>query len=143
MRHPLRDVSVDPVRGFSVMAFVLFLGLFAAGPVAAQQASGGAGDQIFGSSAMESAVADHEAAADRQRGVLADLLARDEVREVARDRGIEMEKVESAASTLSDEELEELSPLLAEAAEAMRQGNTITISVYTVIIILLLLILLT
>lgn len=125
------------------MAFVLLLGFFAAGPAAAQQAAGDSGDRILDRSAMETAVADHESAADRQRSVLADLLARDEVRDVARDRGIEMERVESAASTLSNEELEELSPLLAEAAEAMRQRSTITISVYTVIIILLLLILLT
>ncbi|GEM_PF-1924651 len=124
-------------------AVALLLGLFIVAPAAAQQVSGAEGDRILSSSAMDAAVSDHESAADRQRSELAQLLARDEVREVAGERGIEMERVKSAASTLSDEDLAELSPLLAEATEAMRQGGTITISVYTVIIILLLLILLT
>lgn len=121
----------------------LVLTLFVAVPASAQEADGFSGERVVDASFMDAAVAGHESAADRDRATLTQLLENDRVQELAENRGIIMERVQSAASTLSDQELEEISPLLAEAAEAMQSGGYITISVYTVIIILLLLILIT
>ncbi len=121
----------------------LVLTLFVAVPAAAQDVDGFSGKRVVDASFMDATVAGHESAAERDRVTLAELLENDQVQELAQDRGIAMERVQSAASTLSDQELQEISPLLAEAIEAIQSGGYITISVYTVIIILLLLILLT
>lgn len=124
---------------FLAVAFALFV----AAPGVAQQAPAGAPDAILSEAMLDAAAANHETRAQEGRSALAELLSLPEVQELARDRGISMERVEGAAASLSDDEVAELEPLLDEVAAAMRRDRTITISVTTIIIILLLLILLT
>lgn len=64
-------------------------------PALAQQASGDDAGRTLSSGALDAVVAGHESAVDQQRAELGDFLSRDDVREVARDRGIDMGRVES------------------------------------------------
>ena len=75
------------------------------------------------------------------RAALAAFLDRGDVARAARSAGIEIERVKSAASTLTDEEVESLSPRLADAEEALIGGDTFVISSTAVIIGLLVIIL--
>jgi hypothetical protein len=92
---------------------------------------------------LEAAITGHERTAEATRARLGDLLAHEGVRALATGHGIDMERVEERAAALSDRELAQVEPLLAEASAAMAQNRTITISVYTIIILLLILILIT
>jgi hypothetical protein len=98
---------------------------------------------------MDAALASHELAADQHRTQLAELLSTRQVRELASERGIDMERVEAMAAGLSDGELAGLAPLVTEATAAtaaMQDGGglgTVTLSVAAIIIILLLVILVT
>jgi hypothetical protein len=123
-------------------ALALLLGAAAllaaeAAPALAQDA--GAADRA----ALEAAVVSHERAADRTRAELQGLLSHERVQAVAAQRGIDLERVAERAATLSDEELAQVAPLVAESSAAVAQSRTITISVYTIIIFLLILILIT
>ncbi|TVP58055.1 MAG: hypothetical protein EA351_04635 [Gemmatimonadales bacterium] len=131
------------MRTLKMLAATLLFGMVLAAPAAAQQAGEAPGPVILDRSAVEAAVLGHTSKAELQRGQLGDFLATPEVREVAEDRGLDLSRIEAAASTLSDEEVSAVHPLVEKASEAMQQRNTITISVYTIIIFLLLLILLT
>jgi hypothetical protein len=121
---------------------VLFVA-FGATPAAAQQASGVEDARaILSSGALDAAVAGHELAVDQQRVQLDELLASEEVRKIAGDRGIDMERVESAAAGLSDGQVRTIFPLVANLTAQDRGGlGTVTISVALLIIILLVLIL--
>ncbi len=131
------------MRTLKMLAATLLFGTVLAAPAAAQQAGEASGSMILDRGAIEAAVLDHTPEVEHQRRALGDFLGTPEVRDVAEDRGIDLSRVEAAASTLSDEEVAAVHPLVEKASEAMQQRNTITISVYTVIIFLLLLILLT
>jgi hypothetical protein len=121
---------------------VLFVA-FGATPASAQQSSGVEDARaILSSGALDAALAGHELAVDQQRGQLDDLLASDEVREIAGERGIDMGRVESAAAGLSDAQVRTIFPLVANLTAQDRGGlGTVTISVAALIIILLVLIL--
>lgn len=108
----------------------------------AQEASGADDGRILSSSALDAAVAGHESSADRERARLAELLSRPQVRDLARDRGIGMARVEAAAASLGDGDLAEVAPIVAKARAVLQQGGTITISAVAVVVILLLLIIL-
>lgn len=125
-----------------VGVMVLFIALVAA-PLSAQHSPGSDDSRTLSSDAMEAAVVGHESTVDQQRGQLAELLSRPEVRDLARDRGIDMERVESNAAGLDAGEMATVSPLVVKASAALQQGGTITISVVGLILILLILILLT
>lgn len=129
------------------LALALFAGAiafasFGTAPALAQNASG-ADATLLDAATLESAVIGHERAADRTRARLAELLSSEQVRAIAAQRGVDMERLEERASTLSDRELAQVEPLVAEAAAAVAQSRTVTISVYTIIIFLLILILIT
>jgi hypothetical protein len=112
-------------------------------PAHAQEGGTTDGAQIADAAFLDAAVTAHQSAADFTRTNLADLLDRDDVRQVAEDRGIDLERVASAASTLTDDEASAMAPLVERTIEAVRQRGTITIGVTTLIIILLILILVT
>jgi hypothetical protein len=115
-------------------------------PALAQQATKVDDGRSLNVSAMNDALAGHELAVDRHRTQLAELLSTPQVRELASERGIDMERVESMADALSDAEVEGLAPLVVDATVAMQDGGgfgTVTLSVAGIIIILLLLILVT
>lgn len=130
---------MQPLRA---MAILLLVGTLLAAPAAAQQAAEADGS-FLGSSEIENAVTSHERSVDRTRGELTVLLESHQVQAVAQERGISMERVQSAASTMTDEEVHRAAPLVEGAKAALQSGGYITVSVYTVIIVLLLLILLT
>jgi len=88
--------------------------------------------------ALVSARAD--AAAER-RAALDAFLERPAVRQVAEGAGIDIRRVESAAATLSDAEIERLEPRLRDAEEALAGGDTVVIGTTTLIIALLVIIL--
>jgi hypothetical protein len=77
------------------------------------------------------------------RAELSTLLATDEVRQIAEERGVDLAEVDAAARTLSDAQIQAATPLIERATEALERRNTVTISVYTIIIFLLILILIT
>jgi hypothetical protein len=68
-----------------------------------------------------------------------------DVREIAKDRGIDMNRVQAAAGTMSNSQIGEVASLVAAVAPAQDGGGmgSVTISVAAVIIILLILILVT
>lgn len=123
----------------SLLACLLF-----AAPLLAQDAPDPATPSLVGSHEMESAVREHSMSLEAAREDLRVILNSPEVQEVAEEHGIAMSRVAAAAERLSDAQVQQTSPLVERAMEALEQGNrTITVSVYTVIILLLLLILLT
>ena len=132
------------MRVLNALPLALFLGLLVASPAQAQQTSI-ANDGLSPSiGAMDAALADHALAVDQQRTQLAELLATPQVRDLADERGIDMERVESMAEGISDREMAGLAPLVAKASEALeRQMGSVTISVAAIIVILLILILVT
>lgn len=81
-----------------------------------------------------------ESAADR-RAALDAFLQKPEVRKVAEGAGIDIRRVESAAGTLSDAEIERLEPRLDDAEKALAGGDTLVIGSTTIIIALLVIIL--
>ncbi len=130
------------MRIMNTSSVVLVLGLLIAAPVVAQESPGAEDSRVLTSAAMDAALAGHESAADHQRAELNRLLSQPQVRDLALDRGIDIERVESAAAGLSDDEMNEISPLVAKVAPLMRNGlGSVTISVAAIIIILLILIL--
>ncbi len=130
------------MRVLNALSLTVLLGLLFASPALAQQASNADDLRPLSVGAMDAALADHELTVDRQRTQLAELLAEPQVRELAGERGIDMERVESMAEGLSDGEMAGLAPLVTTATAALQSGlGTVTISVAAIIIILLILIL--
>jgi hypothetical protein len=126
------------------VSMALAFGLLIAVPVLAQEPPGDEDRRVLTSAAMDDALTGHESAADQQRADLTRLLSLPQVQDLAHDRGIDMGRVESAAAGLSDDQVEEIAPLVAEATALMRDGlGTVTVSVAAIIIILLILILVT
>jgi hypothetical protein len=130
----LRPLALSLVAG-------AVLALAGTAPALAQE--GATAPTLADHAALEAALTGHERAADRTRAELADLLAHESVQALAEARGIDLDRVAERAATLSDEELAQVAPLVAESSAAMAQNRTITISVYTIIIFLLILILIT
>lgn len=134
------------MRVLNALPLTLLLGLLLTSPTMAQQVSDPDDVRHSSVSAMDAALANHELAVDRHRTQLAELLSEHQVRELASERGIDMERVQSMAEGLSDAEIEGLAPLVTDATDAMQEGGglgTVTLSVAGIIIILLLLILVT
>jgi hypothetical protein len=134
------------MRVLNALSLALLLGLLSTSPALAQQGSNADDGRPLSVSAMDAALASHELAADQHRTQLAELLSARQVRELASERGIDMERVESMADGLSDGELAGLAPLVTAATAAMQDGGglgTVTLSVAAIIIILLILILVT
>lgn len=130
------------MRVHRFFSLALVLGAFTAVPAMAQQSHGSAGEEsrILTSDILDSERTGHESAATQQRAQLADLLASPDVQELARDRGIDMDQVETMALGLTDSQVTGVAPMVAKATAAMQSGR-ITISVGALIIILLILIL--
>lgn len=132
------------MRVLNALSLAVLLSLLSTSPALAQQASNADGDRPLSVGAMDAALADHELAVDRHRTQLAELLAEPQVRELASERGIDMQRVESMAEGLSDGEMAGLAPLVTNATAALQDGlGTVTVSVAAIIIILLILILVT
>jgi hypothetical protein len=130
------------MRILSTVSMALAFGLLIAVPAVAQESPGTEDRRVLTSAAVDDALAGHASAGGQQRAELARLLSMPLVQELAHDRGIDMGRVESAAAGLSDQQMEEIAPLLAKATPLAQDGlGTVTISVVGIIILLLILIL--
>lgn len=109
--------------------------LACAAPVWAQDA------RVTGADELNAAVVERAGEREQQRARLLDVLDRAEVREVAEERGFDMERVRAAAMALSDQDLGAVAPLVESLAGELVGGQTLTITATTLIIILLLVIL--
>jgi hypothetical protein len=88
----------DIMRAIRTLSLAFLLGALAASPLLAQDASDGA--RIADGAALDAAVTSHERGADRTRAQLFGVLDRDEVREVASERGIDLDRVRGKTATL-------------------------------------------
>ncbi|TVP57287.1 MAG: hypothetical protein EA351_06115 [Gemmatimonadales bacterium] len=129
------------MRTLTTSSIALVIGLLIAAPAAAQVSPADEDGRILTSATMDAALTGHESIADQQRAELSQLLATPQVQALAVDRGIDMDRVESAASSLSDDEVEALAPLMEKATAMAQNMGSVTISVAAIIIILLVLIL--
>jgi hypothetical protein len=130
------------MRIWKVSSIALVFGLLIASPAVAQVSPGAEDGGVLSSAAMDAALAGHESAVDQQRAQLAELLSQPRVQELATARGMDISRVGAAAAGLSDEQVKEVSPLVAKVVPMMQQNmGTVTISVAALIIILLILIL--
>lgn len=82
---------------------------------------------------------DREAA---DRAVLKDVLARPEVRAVAEDAGLELERAQQAVDQLEPGEAQRLASMAVDVEDQLAGGQSITITTTAIVIVLLILILL-
>ena len=92
--------------------------------------------------ALDRLVAADVARQDADRQAIRDLLERSDVREIARQAGLDIRKAEAAVSTLGGKDLQEAAAHARMAQEQLAGGSSVTITTTTLIIILLVVILL-
>lgn len=93
----------------------------------------------IGSDELNAAVIGHADGLDRERERIRSLLQRPEVRAVARDHGIDLQRLEAGVGTLGAAGIQRLAPHV-RAAEARLQEGGIRISTVALILLLLLVI---
>ena len=119
----------------SVLAVVLSL-MMAAPRLAAQ-------GHVASPQALDAAVQQHVNAVDQDRETVRQFLQRSDVRAIAGKYGIDLRRVESASTTLSDAEAASIAEQVRQAETPLAGGaSSVTISTTTIIIALLVLILL-
>lgn len=126
-------------RSMSTLAVSAFAVSLAAAPTVAQDRDE-ASSVLTAEEARDLVVGRAETAADR-RAALDAFLEKPAVRDVAEGAGIDIRRVESAAATLSDAEIERLEPRVRDAEKALAGGDTLVIGSTTIIIALLVIIL--
>jgi hypothetical protein len=133
------------MRSSTIPFLALLLATLAAAPVQGQQAPNADNQQSGVTDHLNTLVASHESVSDRQRNEVTTFLLRSDVQEIAKNRGIEMSRVQAAAGTMSNTQIGEVAALVATLPPAQegRGLGSVTISVAAVIIILLILILVT
>lgn len=112
-------------------------GLVFAAPLGAQEA-----ESVLSSDEVRDLVVERSEELAERRSALTRLLQSADVRRIAASAGIDIHTVESAAATLSDEEVRRLAPRLRDAEHALAGGQAIVISTTAIIIALLILIIL-
>jgi hypothetical protein len=100
-------------------------------------ASGAAAQQ----SELNAAVMAKTAEVEQQRTEVRQLLARPEVARVAATAGLDLERAQGAAGTLSATEVQRIAPMARTVNAHIAAGQVLTITTTTIIIVLLLLIL--
>ena len=110
--------------------------ILAAPAASAQQA------HVVGKAALEKAVQDRAAQDRDDREAIRSLLRRAEVRNIAAQAGLSIEKAERAVAMLDGEELRQASAQAREVHNNLSGGATVVITTTTIIIILLLVIIL-
>ena len=124
--------TIDLMRPIGTLAVACLV--FAA-PLHAQES-----ESVLSGEDVRNLVAERSEELTEQRSALARLLAHADVRRIAAGAGIDIRRVESAAATLSDEEIERLAPRLRDAEHALAGGEAVVISTTAIIIGLLILI---
>ncbi len=119
----------------ALLALTLGLVVFAPATARAQSA------HVADNAALDRLAAEHagQEAADRQ--MIRQVLQRPEVRSVARQAGIDIERADAAVSTLSGSDLQEVATRAREVDERLSGGATVVITTTTIIIALLVIIL--
>ena len=97
--------------------------------------------QAATSQTLSSVAADHAAKKQADRQAILNVLQRDEVRKVARDAGLPIDKAAAAVATLDGAELAQVAAQAQQVNDALAGGQAITISVWLIIIALLIIIL--
>lgn len=123
---------IELVRPMCALAVACLV--FAA-PLGAQEA-----ESVLSGDEVRQLVTERSAELSENRSALARFLERADVRRIAASVGIDIETVESATATLSDEEVGRLAPRVRDAEKALAGGEAIVISTTAIIIGLLILI---
>jgi hypothetical protein len=114
---------------------VVLVMLLVAPMARAQQSS------VVSKSALEQAVQERVQQEQADRETIASLLRRAEVRQIASNAGLSIDKAEAAVSTLEGDDLRELAKQARQAENDLAGGaTTIVITTTTIIIILLIII---
>lgn len=79
---------------------------------------------------------------DETRERVRQFLARDEVQKLAEASGLDLRQADDAVAALDDQELQQISQLLAQADGALSGGQAITISLVAALLIVIIIILL-
>jgi hypothetical protein len=117
------------------MSFVAFLALAPATPLLAAQS-------VVSGADLERAIAARHGTDEASRATVRALLARDEVKALAKDAGLDLRRAQSAVGTLDGEELRGLARQAAAANAALDGGQTIQISLVAALLIVIIVILL-
>ncbi len=97
---------------------------------------------VVGKSALASAVQERVSQDQADRDAILSLLQRDEVRQMAANAGLSLERAQAAVATLDGDNLRNLASQARDAQNDLAGGaSTVVISTTTIIIVLLLIIL--
>lgn len=96
---------------------------------------------VIGRSALDKAVQERVSRDQADREAIRTLLQRAEVRDVAGQAGISLDKAAAAVSTLQGDDLRQIAEQARQVDNQLAGGSTIVISTTTIIIVLLLVIL--
>jgi hypothetical protein len=118
------------------MVGLALMGLVVAAPSAAQETEA----SVLSSVEVTRLLSERSDAEAERRTALTEFLGKSDVRRIAASAGIDIRNVQSAAATLSDEEVRRIEPRLHDAEHALAGGDTLVISSTVVIIGLLILI---
>ena len=110
------------------------LSVLIAAPVSAQ-------NHVVGRNALDKAVQERVARDQSDREAILTLLRRPEVREIAAEAGISLERATAAVATLDGQDLREIASQARQTNDALAGGATVVITTTTIIIILLIIIL--
>ena len=117
-------------------SLAVILAVLVSAPVASAQ------QHVIGKSALDKAVQQRTAQDQADRDAILTLLERQDVREVARQAGLSIEKATAAASTLQGDELRRVAAQANAVNNELAGGaTTVVITTTTIIIILLIVIL--
>ena len=117
-------------------SLAVILAVLVSAPVASAQ------QHVIGKSALDKAVQQRTAQDQADRDAILTLLERQDVREVARQAGLSIEKATAAVSTLQGDELRQVAAQANAVNNELAGGaTTIVITTTTIIIILLIVIL--
>ncbi len=97
--------------------------------------------QAAPSQSLSTVAAEHAAKKQADRQMIADVLQRDEVRQVAKSTGLPLDKAVAAVQALDGAELAQAAAQAQQVNDALAGGQNITLSVWLIIIALLIIIL--
>ncbi|MEX2273194.1 MAG: PA2779 family protein [Vicinamibacterales bacterium] len=97
--------------------------------------------QTAGSQSLTAIAAEHAAKKQADRQAILNVLQRDDVRKVAKEAGLPIDRAAAAVGTLDGAELAQVAAQAQQVTDALAGGQTITLSVWLIIIALLIIIL--
>lgn len=122
------------VRGTVVMILL-------AVTLAPSLAFAGQAAQATSSQSLSAVAAEHAAKKQADRQAILNVLDREDVRQVAKNAGLPIDKAAAAVATLEGAELAQVAAQAQQVNDALAGGQTISLSVWLIIIALLIIIL--